>query len=255
MCSSLPFVPGPQQCFKLVEVASRVMASFAAAPEAAFAASVLLPASIIFLSAVCNTDLSWTAGQLAGARRALIASVQVIVEGPSPLLTAARVTARGPVVVGEAATSIMSAINIAAWLRGTESAGESRLVAEMLRQCQALLAEHKVAAQLKERQQYPQCSLMMPMAVAAQLASLANSASHMIINYVSQTFALESGFMSGMLADCQQQLLALSSAVALPPLMHSSVVELRDCVRHTKVPIDWQTSQTSWLQQLFMNLR
>ncbi len=63
VCSGLPFVPGPQQCVKLVEVASRVMASFAAAPEAASAASMLLPAIGIFLTAVRDIDLDFTAQQ------------------------------------------------------------------------------------------------------------------------------------------------------------------------------------------------
>ncbi len=232
MCSGLPFVPGPQQCIMLMEVAARVMASFAAAPEAASAASVLLPAIGVFLTAVSITDVDCTARQLAETRRSLTVSVQAIVEGPLPLLTAAGVSARGLVIVGEAATSIMSAISIAAWISVKAFAGKSRLVAQMLQQCQALLADHKVAAQLEERQHYPQCSFLPPVAVAAQLASLADCASHLIIRYLSQTLKpMESGELIGTLADCQQQLLALSSAVALPPLMHASVVELKDRTR------------------------
>ena len=175
------------------------------------------------------------------------ASAKVILEGPSPLLT---------VIIGEAAMLIMSTMNIAAWLSAAASMDTSRLAAEMLQQCQALLANHKVAPQLKEQQQYPQCTLppRRPVAVAAQLAMLANSASYIVIDHISQTFSRsESGFLIEMLTDCQQELIALSSAVALPP-PHARISGRGEGVHSTpygirRVPCGWQTSQNSLLQQ------
>ncbi len=108
------------------------MASFAAAPEAASAASVLLPPISDFLRAVSDTDQE-CAQKLTRARRTLLASVKLVLEGPQPLLSAARVANCGPVVVGEAAVSVFYAINIAVWASGTViTGGESRLAAQLL---------------------------------------------------------------------------------------------------------------------------
>ena len=50
--SGLPFVPEPSQCIELARVADRVVASFAAAPEAASAASMMMPPINNFLADV-----------------------------------------------------------------------------------------------------------------------------------------------------------------------------------------------------------
>ena len=217
--SGLPFVPGPQQCITLMEVASRVMASFAAAPRAGSAASALLLPISCFLTAVSCKSPECTVQQLAGARDSLLASVKLMLEAPSSLLTSEGVTTHGPVIVGETLFSLKYAISIAAWLPGSRSLVDSRLAAQLLKQCQALLADGEIAAQLKEQQRYPLCSLPLPqpLTIAASLALLASGASRMIIECISGMIRTESGVSIALLADCQQQLLALSSAVAQPP--------------------------------------
>ena len=117
MRSGLPDVPELQQCIKLMEVASRVMMSFATAPEAASAASVLAPPIGMFLTAVGDVKPEGTAQQVTRARRPLLSSVQLLPEELPPLLTSASLAARGRMTVAEAVSSVMHAIRIAVRLR------------------------------------------------------------------------------------------------------------------------------------------
>lgn len=228
MRSGLPFVTEPQQCVALVKVASRVMASFAAAPEAA--ASVLLQPISNFLVALACRDPLCIVRQPAGPRRSLLASVQVVLEGPSPLLSAAGVAAHGPQLVLEAAWSVICALNIAALVPGSDNSSESLMAVQLLNPCQTLLADHETAAKLQERQCYPQCCLAYEevLVIAAQLALVADAASQLTVTLLDAVLKPESGrqYRIGTLGKYQQQLLALSSAVAQPICMHSSLVEL-----------------------------
>ena len=70
-------MPAPLQCITLVEVASHVMGSHAAAPEAA---SVLLPSICKSLSAVGRLMLA-CAHQSVKVHRPLLASVKVLLHG------------------------------------------------------------------------------------------------------------------------------------------------------------------------------
>lgn len=119
----------------LMELASRVMAGFAAVPEAASAVSVLLPPISIFLGAVGDSTPECAAQHLAGARRSLLASAQLLLWGPSSLPTAASVAAHGPVTIGEAAMSALAAIRIAMWHSRAASPVGSRLATQLLKQC------------------------------------------------------------------------------------------------------------------------
>ncbi len=112
----LPFVAKLPVCIWLAELAGRVMASFAAVPLAASAASVLLQPIGNFLFAVGGSTPA-CAQKLFGVRRSLLTSVQLLLKGPSALLSAASVADRGPVIVIEAAVSIVGAISIATWAR------------------------------------------------------------------------------------------------------------------------------------------
>ena len=158
LCSGLPFKPELSQCIKLAEVASRLLTSFAAAPEVASAASVLLPPISNFLSGL--RDSTQKCGQkLDRVCRSLLASVELVLEGPQLLLSAACVAACGPVLVGEAAASVSCAINIAGWATGTATTfDESSLAARLLQHYVALLADSTIATQLKNQHCYP-CAL------------------------------------------------------------------------------------------------
>lgn len=225
--SGLPFVPEPQRCIVLVKVASRVMASFAAAHEAASAASVLLPPISNFLTAMAgqmhrkSRNPLGIGRKLAGARRSLIASVQVVLEGPSPLLSAAGVTARGPALVLGAAWSVLCALNIAVLVPESEIS-DSLMAVQLLKQCRALLADHESVAKLQGWQHYPQCFLAYDkvLRIAAQLALVANAAFQLNLTFLRSMLKVEQlpaqQYRIGTLADCQQQLLALSNAVAQP---------------------------------------
>ncbi len=229
MRSGLPFVPEPQQCIMLVEMASRAMARFAAAPQAASAAGVLLPPISDFLSCLADRNPLRSVRRATGARCSLLASVQAMLQGPLPLLSAAGVAAYGPALVIEAAASVFCAINIAALMSGDECMDESRLVVSLLEQCHALLADRGSAAKLQERLPYPQCSLAYEvLGFATQLARVADAATQLNITFLNIILKPEPArqYCIGNLADCQWQLLALSSAVAQPVRMHSSVVEL-----------------------------
>ena len=215
--SGLPFEPAPPQCITLVEVANRVMASFAAAPEAASAASVLLPSISNFLSG--RRDSAQKCGQkLKRARRSLLASVELVLEGPQPLLSAARVAACGPVLMGEAAPSVFYAADIAVWATGTTMTfDESRLASRFLQQCVALLADSTIATQLKKQLRYPMRSLDTALQFAEHLDRLVEGASIRLSNYMGDLLMTSTVCIKAqmkMLADNQQQLLALSAALA-----------------------------------------
>lgn len=111
------FLLNPRVWTRLAELASRVMADFAAAPREASAASVLLPPISDFLTAV-GIRKPECAPQLQEVGRSLLASVQLLLEGPSQPLTAAGVATRGSALVDEAASSILGAIKIAQWSGG-----------------------------------------------------------------------------------------------------------------------------------------
>ncbi len=224
----LPFVAEPSVCIRLVELASRVMASFAAVPLAASAASVLLPPISNYLVAVGGSTPA-CAQKLLGVRRSLLASVQLLLKGPSALLSAASVAERGPVIVIEAAVLAFSAITIATWARAATSPHcESRAAAQVLLRLQALLDDPTIATQLKERPRYPLCALacMQPINVSAQLVVLEFDLSTCLIAYIGPLFCsgLSLKTLPKLLADCQQQFLALSAAVERAALLPSTQV-------------------------------
>ncbi len=231
MRSGLPFVPVPPVCIMLTELAGRVMASFATAPEAASAASVLLlPISFLDAVGVCTSEC---AQKLVAARRSLLASVRLLLEGPVPLLSAPSVSAHGPTFVVEAAILLVSAIGTAAWARaGAAPPVATQIAAQVLQQLQALLAD-PFAAQMKERLRYPLCSLfrVQSISVAAQLVQLE-------ICLLKDVIALMTELLNSRpcrqnliasLAGCQQQILAVAAAVARPTLVRSSGVWPPDC--------------------------
>ena len=233
LCSGLPFEPAPPQCIMLVEVASRVMASFAAAPDAASAASVLLPPISKFLYSLRDSAQK-CAQKLDRARRSLLASAELVLEGPQPLLSATRVAVCGPVLVGEAAVSVFYANHIAVWATGTAMTfNESRLAAGFLQQCVALLADSTIATQLKKQHCYPIRSLGTAPQLAVHLDCLAESASTRVSKYmgglITATMCIKSRMK--MLADNQQQLLALSAALARAAHMHGPDGELQESVQ------------------------
>ena len=232
LCSGLPFKPELSQCIKLVEVASRLMAQFAAAPEAASAASVLLPPISNFLSVL--HDSAQKCGQkLTRAHRSLLASVELVLEGPQLLLSAARVAACGPVLVGEAAASAFCAINIAGWAAGTAMTfDESRLSSRLLQHCIALLADSTIATHLKKQHCYPLRSLGLVLQFAVHLDNIAEFASIRVYSYVCGLVLPPVSIKARMkmLANNQQQLLALSAALARAAHMHGPKGELRESV-------------------------
>ena len=197
-------------------------------PEAASAASVLLPPISDFLSGVIG-GMPECAQELAESRHSLLASVRQLLEGPSPFLfTGANVAARGSVVVGEAASTIFSALSAILWAGGGAYTDDtSRPAALLMQQCQALLADSTIAAQLRERQGYPFCSLttgQQPNAVL--LAHLVEGASELVIAHMDGIFnrGICRATQIGIVAASRQQLLALSAAVAQPARMCGSEV-------------------------------
>ena len=213
--SGLPFEPALPQCITLVEVASRVMASFAAAPEAASAASVLLPPICNILMTLID-HVQKCSQKLNTARRSLLASVKLVLEGPQPLLSAACVAACGPVLVGEAAASAYYAINIDCVANAAILDGESGLAAQLLLQCSALLSNPTIASQLMNHHDYPMLSLGTAQQFAVHLECSADDMRNFVFNYMSKLMisAVRMNSRSKLLADNQQQLLALSAAVA-----------------------------------------
>ncbi len=227
--SGLLFKLEPSQCIELVRVADRVMAGFAAAPEAASAAFIMMPNISNFLTGV-GGSLPGCVQKLSRVRHSLLASVQQLLEGPAPFLTGVNVAARGSVVVVEAASTILGAITAAWWAGGIGMADDiSRPAAFLLQQCQALLVDSKIAAQLRERQRYPLCSLATSQSPAGAelLARLAGSASELLIGCMDGIFHAEMCLhtQGGIVAASQQQLLALSTAVKRPALMYGLVTE------------------------------
>lgn len=231
--SGLPFVPEPPVCLKLAEVAGRAMASFAAAPLAASAASVLLPSIGDFLLAVSGSTPEG-AKKLLGTRRSLLASIELLLEGPSALLSAASVAARGPFVVIEAIDSALGAIRIANWSRGAASSQrESRMAGKVLLQLEALLADPMIATQLKERSRYPLCSATTSMTRTAEATDVVTQIDLLEIAFLEYLFAeinplitskLSLQTLPKVLADCKQQLLAVSAAVARAALLPDTPV-------------------------------
>ena len=125
---------------------------------------------------------------------------------------------------------ILSAICAALWAGGCAYADDvSRPAALLVQQCQALLLDCTIAAQLRELQRYPLCSLEtgQPVAVAELLARMAEGASQLVITYMNGIFNAEMCLRTqiDIVAGSQQQLLALSAAVTRPALMHSSATE------------------------------
>ena len=206
---------------------------FAAAPAAASAASVLLPPISKFLSAL--SDSARECGQkLTRAHRSLLASVELVLEGPQLLLSAARVAACGPVLVGEAAASVSCAMNIAGWATGTATTSdESRLSARLLQQCVALLADSAIATQLKKQLCYPMRSLGAVSQFTVYLDTLAEVASIRVYSYVCGLLRPPVSMNARMkiLSDNQQQLLALSAALVWAAHMHGPKGELRESVQ------------------------
>ena len=231
--SGLPFELALLQCITLVEVASRVMASFAAAPEAASTASVLLPPIGGFLSSLRHS--AQACGQkLTRARRSLLASVELVLEGPQPLLSAACFAACGPVLVGEAAASVLCAINIASWATGTATTcAESRLAARPLQQCVTLLANSTIATQLKKIHCYLMSSMGTAQDCATHLKRLADGASVCLYKFLSGPDVpnICMNDRVKMLSENQQQLLALSAAVAWAAHTHGSKSGLQESVQ------------------------
>lgn len=231
--SGLPFVPEPPVCLKLAEVAGRAMASFAAAPLAASAASVLLPSIGDFLLAVSGSTPEG-AKKLVGTRRSLLASIELLLEGPSALLSAASVAARGPFVVIEAIDSALGAIRIANWSRGAASSQrESRMAGKVLLQLEALLADPMIATQLKEWSRYPLCSATTSMTRTAEATDVVTQIDLLEIAFLEYLFAeinplitskLSLQTLPKVLADCKQQLLAVSAAVARAALLPDTPV-------------------------------
>ena len=223
--SSLPFLPAPPLCFMLAQLAGRIMASFAAAPEAASAASLLLPSVNTFLDATIGR-VPVCAHELSRVRRSLLASVQLLLQGPSLLLSAAGVAAGGPVLVCEAASSALCAINTAVLLKGDGASDiTSRPNAQLLQQCLALLADPTISAQLKELWRYPLCSVQraQPVTCATQIARAANaalgSAIHSMRSITNPMHVRLQPPIMKLLADFQHLVLALSAAVAQPTFL------------------------------------
>ncbi len=218
-------------CIMLTELAGCIMVSFAAAPKAASAASVLLLPISSFLdtAGICTSEC---AQKLVAARRSLLASARLVLEGTLPLLSAPSVAAHGPAVVVEAAISIVGAISISALARADAAPPvEIQTEALALQQLQALLAD-PIAAQLKERLRYPLCSLdcVQSTSVAAQLAGLEVSLEHVITlmaDLLNSKPCRQN--LTSSLAGTQQQLLALSTAVARPALVRGSGVWPPNC--------------------------
>ncbi len=221
--SGLPFLAEPSQCIELAKAADRVMAGFAAAPKAASAASVMMSPISKFLTVVggCVPE---HVQRLSRTRRSLLASVQRLLEGPAPFLTGANVAARGAVVVSEAASTIHSAIHTALWVGGCAYADDIfRPAALLLQQCEALLVDSPIVAQLRVRQRRPLCSLQTrPIAVATMLAYWAEGASGLVINHIQLAFNADTRPhpQNCIVAASQQQLLALSAAVTRTARVH-----------------------------------
>ncbi len=239
MFGDLPFVPEPSQCIELVKAADRVMVGFAAAPKAASAASIMMPHISCFLSGV-GGSLPECVQQQAGARRSLLASVQRLLEGPA--LTGANVAARGSVLVGEAASTVFGAIRVAFWAGGARMADDiSRPAALLLQQCQGLLVDSTMAAQLRERQKYPMSSVGVRqlLVVADLLARLVEGASQIVFTYMNGAFQADTRLYTqiAIVAASQQQLLALSAAVTRPAFMHDFVTEPPGSVQQPGPPV------------------
>ncbi len=216
-----------QQFWKLAVVASRVMATFAAAPEAASAASVLMPRISDLLCMNSGSSMPGSTAQLVGVGRSLFASAKLLLEGPNQLLTTAGVIAHGPVLINEAATSIFSAIVIAATVSGAALAGEHGISARLMQQCQLLLTDPTIAARLQACQPYPLC-VWRVRPPAANLAILADCAAHMAVNHMAGLFDANFPrfFFVHFMAAGQQQILAVSAAVAQPGFMYGPEVGL-----------------------------
>ncbi len=213
----LPFLPAPPLCVMLAQLAGRIMARFAAAPHAASSPCLLLQYIAFFLDAMIGR-VPECAQKLSRVHRSLLASVQLLMRGPQPQLSAAAVAAGGPLLVCEAAMSVLCAIRVAVFAKGDNfSDTVSRLNAQLLQQCLALLADVSISAQLKELVGYPLRSVR-----RAQLAFVVDSALGSVITFMgsiinSLQVRLHTRIMA--LADHQHGLLALSTAVAQPTLM------------------------------------
>ena len=219
------FLLKPVLWSRLAELASRVMADFAAAPQEASAASVLLPPISDFLSAV-GTRKPGCAPQLNRVCHSLLASVQQLLEGPSQLLSAAGVAAHGVTLVHEAALSILGAIKIAVWCgcSFTSVVDVSRPAALLLQQCQALLTDSTTVVQLRVPQRYPSCAqtLCSSLTVVQNVVLAAKDASEFVRDFLGCIIDGNSDRNTRIsyIAARQQQLQALSAAVACPTFMY-----------------------------------
>lgn len=110
----------------------------------------------------------------------------------------------------------------------------SRSAALLLQQCQALLTDPATAARLRVLQRYPSCGLKLrpSLTVAADFVLSADNALKFLINFMHRRIHrnIPGHAKISVVAASQQQLLALSAAVARPAFMYGSEVGLPEWV-------------------------
>lgn len=219
VCHGHPIMPMPQAIVALAGVASRVLASLAAMPHTASAASCVMLAINNIIADVSSTAAD-SSRLLAEARHLLLASAELLLDEPRLLLTAAGIAAHGPVDVTNLALSIFYGISVALCVNGVAVADPAlKLLAQLQQQCFTLLADPTVAAQLKRRVIVPfDAPAQRRHSCSEELAHLVEVTSSPVLSFMKFTMDNPICLHSKItfLADHQILLVALSAAAIWP---------------------------------------
>ncbi len=230
-------LPMPKVHITLAEMASRVLASVVAAPQTAFAASVILqPVKQLFERV--NSEAAKLVTPPSGPRRSLLASAEQLLQGPSPLLTAADVLAQCPAHVAYLVASISAGIVVAVHFESSLlSERVSRLIPQLQQRCLTLLNDPAIAAQLQQRYLPPHmaCSDLRP--CAEELGHVVDGSSSLLLSYMRNMWKDRAHLHGriGSLTSNQMLLPALSAAMEFPSRRQAPGLVRPEFVQHAVV--------------------
>ena len=229
MSSGRPVLPMPQAYITLAEIGG-VLARLVAT-----ASLILQPLNYIFSVMNSAAGLVNPPNEL---RHFLLASAELLLDGPSRLLTAAAVSAQGPAHVVHLVTSIKSGILIEVYIRGsTISDRVCSLMAQLQQQCLSLLNDPAIAAQLQQRYLPPHIAGVERTSCAEELAYVVDFSSALLLVYMRKlwTSLVDLPTTIGSLATNQKLLQALSAAMVWLLHLQASGVKRPEIVQEAEL--------------------
>ena len=178
-----PVLQLPKAHITLAEMASRILSSVVAAPQTAFAASVILQPVKQFFERV-NSEAAGLVAPPPGPRLSLLASAELLLNGPSPVLTAADVVAQGPAHVSYLVACISAGIVIAVHFESSISGRVCGLMAQLQQRCLTLLNDPAIVAQLQQSYLPPHMAGSEPCSCAEELGRVVAGSSLLLLSYL-----------------------------------------------------------------------